>query len=190
MFAWGAGFWMWRLTLARRVLLVLMSAEYSVVMCGAWPGTLVTWPWLRRSMMYCCALRFWSQICFRCQSYWFPDLVTLHCCVGTKCPEPKGWPHTYEMVTEHFAQLKFKCNCCEKYRFLGFVVWDRTFVFSLYRNPDLDGRFFDCLLTSTAAVHAEDVCASFLFVGDLNGHHQEWLGQCCSLWLRNCIWFS
>ena len=28
-----------------------------------------------------------------------------------------------------------------------------------------------------AAVQAEDVCASFLFVGDLNVHHQEWLGS-------------
>ena len=28
---------------------------------------------------------------------------------------------------------------------------------------------------SMAAVQAEDVRASFLFVGDLNGHHQEWL---------------
>ena len=27
-----------------------------------------------------------------------------------------------------------------------------------------------------AAVQAEDVHASFLFVGDLNGHHREWLG--------------
>ena len=27
-----------------------------------------------------------------------------------------------------------------------------------------------------AAVQAEDVSASFLFVGDLNGHHQEWFG--------------
>ena len=26
-----------------------------------------------------------------------------------------------------------------------------------------------------AAVQAEDVCTSFPFVGDLNGHHQEWL---------------
>ena len=25
-----------------------------------------------------------------------------------------------------------------------------------------------------AAVQAEDVCASFLFVSDLNGNHQEW----------------
>ena len=28
-----------------------------------------------------------------------------------------------------------------------------------------------------AAVQAEDVRDSFLFVGDLNGHHQEWLGS-------------
>ena len=28
-----------------------------------------------------------------------------------------------------------------------------------------------------AAVQAEDVRASFLFVGDLNDHHQEWLGS-------------
>ena len=50
-------------------------------------------------------------------------------------------------------------------------------MFSLYRNPDLDDRIFDCLLTSMAAVHAEDVRAFFLFVGDLNSHHQEWLGS-------------
>ena len=28
-----------------------------------------------------------------------------------------------------------------------------------------------------AAVQAEDVRASFLFVDDLNGYHQEWLGS-------------
>ena len=33
------------------------------------------------------------------------------------------------------------------------------------------------LLTSMAAIQVEDVCASFLFVGDLNGYHQEWLGS-------------
>ena len=50
-------------------------------------------------------------------------------------------------------------------------------MYSLYRNPDLDDRIFDCLLASMAALQAEDVCTSFLFVGDLNGHHQEWLGS-------------
>ena len=50
-------------------------------------------------------------------------------------------------------------------------------VFSLYRNPDLDDRIFHRLLASSmAAVQVEDVCATFLFVGDLNGQHQEWFG--------------
>ena len=60
------------------------------------------------------------------------------------------------------------------------MVRDRTYVFSLYHNHDLDDRIYDCLLTSMAAVQAEDVCASFLFVGDLNGHHQDWLDSTTS----------
>ena len=67
-----------------------------------------------------------------------------------------------------FRQPKFECGC---------GVRQNLYVYSLYRNPDLDDRIFDCLPASTAAVQAEDVRASFLFVGDLNGHHQEWLGS-------------
>ena len=75
-----------------------------------------------------------------------------------------------------FRQPKFECGCCEM---LVFRVCGarQNLEFSLYRNPDSDDRIFDCLLTSMAAVHAEDVLASFLFVGDLNGHHQEWLSS-------------
>ena len=51
------------------------------------------------------------------------------------------------------------------------------YVYSLYRNFDLDDRIFDCLLASMAAVQAEDARASFLFVSDFNGHHREWLGS-------------
>ena len=49
-------------------------------------------------------------------------------------------------------------------------------MFSLYCNPDLDDCIFDCLLTSMAAVQAEDGRSYFLYV-DLNGHHQEWLAS-------------
>ena len=28
-----------------------------------------------------------------------------------------------------------------------------------------------------AAIQTDDIRASFLFVGDLNGHHREWLGS-------------
>ena len=51
------------------------------------------------------------------------------------------------------------------------------YVFSLYRNTDLGDWIFDCLLTSMAPVQAEDVREIFLFVDDLYGHHQEWLGS-------------
>ena len=79
------------------------------------------------------------------------------------------------MDMEHFA--KFECSCCEMLVFRVCGVRQNLYVYSLYRNPDLDDRIFDCLLTSMATVQAEDVRASFLFVGDLNGHHQEWLGS-------------
>ena len=72
-----------------------------------------------------------------------------------------------------FRQRKFECGCCEMIVFRVCGVRQNFYLFSLYRNPDLDDRIFDCLLTSMAAVQAEDVRASLLFMGDLNGHHQE-----------------
>ena len=56
-------------------------------------------------------------------------------------------------------------------------VRQNLYVFSLYRNPDLDDQIFYCLLASMAAMQTEDIHASFLFVGDLNGYQQEWLGS-------------
>ena len=76
-----------------------------------------------------------------------------------------------------FRQPKFECGCCEMLVFRVCGVRQNLYVFSLYRNPDLDDRIFDCLLTSMATVKAAYVRASFMFVGDLNGHHLEWLGS-------------
>ena len=71
---------------------------------------------------------------------------------------------------------KVCCGCCEKLVFRVCGARQNFYMFCLYRNPDLDDRIYDCLLTAMAAVQAADARASFLFVGDLNGHHQEWLG--------------
>ena len=76
-----------------------------------------------------------------------------------------------------FRQLKFECGCFEMLVFRICGARQNLYVFSLYRNHDLDDWIFYCLLTSMAAVQAEDVRTSFLFVGELNGHHQEWLGS-------------
>ena len=50
------------------------------------------------------------------------------------------------------------------------------YVFSFHRDPDLDDWLFDWLLTSMADMQVEELYAYFLLVGDLNRHHQEWLG--------------
>ena len=72
-----------------------------------------------------------------------------------------------------FRQPKFECGFCEMMVFRVCCVRQNFYVHSLYHNPELDDRIFDCLLAPMAAVQAEDVRASFLFVDNLNGHHQE-----------------
>ena len=193
MLAWGFGFWMWRLTLASGVLF-LMSAEYSEVMCGFWPGTLVTWSWLHLSKIYCCPLRLWSQICDTCQSCWFPNSVTVMLCRAS-CLMPEGWLHAYEMVTEHFANPNLSVVVA-KYWFLRFVAWDRTFMCSVFTATLTMYDRIICsdylLLTSIKGCRApEDVRASFLFEGDLNsitrsgGFYDDEPSWSCSLWLLN-----
>ena len=76
-----------------------------------------------------------------------------------------------------FPQPKFECGCCEMLVFRVCGVRQNLYEYSLFSNPDLYDRNFDCLLASMPAVQADDARASFLFVGDLNGHHQEWLGS-------------
>ena len=71
-----------------------------------------------------------------------------------------------------FRQHKFECGCCDMLVFRVCGVIQNLYVYSLYRNPDIDDWIFHCLLASMAAMKAEDASASFLFVGDLNGHHQ------------------
>ena len=78
---------------------------------------------------------------------------------------------------EAFRQPKFECCCCEITIFRVCGASQNFYLFSLYRSPNLNGRIYDCLLESTAVVQSEDVRASFLFVDDLNGHHQQWLGS-------------
>ena len=72
-----------------------------------------------------------------------------------------------------FRQLNLSVVVAKCWFFRVCDVRQIFFVFSLYRNRDLDDRIFGCLLTSIAAVQADDVRASFLFVCDLNGHHHE-----------------
>ena len=94
-----------------------------------------------------------------------------------KTPQARGMAAYEQDGYGAFRQTKFECGCCKMMIFKVCGVRQNLYVFSLYHNPDLDEWIFDCLLASMAAMQSENIRASFLFVGDLNGHHQEWLGS-------------
>ena len=72
-------------------------------------------------MIYCWALRLWSQICVTCRRCWFLVSVALACCVWARCLGHVGWLHTFEMVTEHFANPNLSVSV-SKCWFLRFAV--------------------------------------------------------------------
>ncbi len=55
--------------------------------------------------------------------------------------------------------------------------FNNYYIFSVYRNPDLDDSIYDCLLGSMASIQESDSKASFVVLGDVNAHHQEWLNS-------------
>ena len=127
-------------------------------------------------MIYCCAPRL-SQICVT-WSCWFLYSVELSSCAAErKMPWDPGMAAYIQDGYSAFCQPKFECGCCERLVFRVCGVRQNLYMFSFYRNPDLNDRIFLFLLASMTAVKAEDVRASALFVGDLNLHHKEWLGS-------------
>lgn len=71
----------------------------------------------------------------------------------------------------------YSCNCCEMQivRVCGGRM--NFYVFSLYRNPDIDDHIFDCLVSSMSSIQEADRRAAFIFTGDLIAHHAQWLGS-------------
>ena len=51
------------------------------------------------------------------------------------------------------------------------------YVFAVYRNPGAEDSLLDSLFTAISEVQQTDRKSSFVFVGDFNAHHREWLGS-------------
>ena len=94
-----------------------------------------------------------------------------------KLPRPRGMAAYVRDGYGAFCQPKFECGCSEMVVVRVCGLKQIFCVYSLCRNPDQDDHIYDCFVTSMAAVQAEDVHASLVFVGDLNAHHQDWLGS-------------
>ena len=119
MLACGFCFWTWRLTLASGVL-CLLSEEYSSYVRGL-PGNPCDLAvassqhdTLFRSETLVLVMRHVSKLLV--PGFGRPVLLW-----GARCLGPEGLQHTYEMVTEHFANPNFSV-VVDKCWFLGFVV--------------------------------------------------------------------
>ena len=147
-----------------RGVMYLLSAEYSVVICGAW-GNLsdLTVASSQYDTLFC------SEILVSDMLHVSELLVpgcgrTVLLCRG-KMPRARGMAAYVRDGYGAFRQPKFECGCCEML-VLGICgLRQNLYVCSLYRNTDLDDRIFDCLLASMAAVQSENVLAYFLFCG-------------------------
>ena len=114
-------------------------------------------------MTYCCdlrlCLRYSTRVAVAGFRIWTPCLVV----PGQEASGPKDDAYVRDGYGS-FRQPKFECGYCEMLVFMVCGVRKNLYVFSLYHNPDLDDRIFDCLLASMAAVHTVDICASFPWV--------------------------
>lgn len=72
-------------------------------------------------------------------------------------------------------QKDAECGCHEVMVIRVCSQYKNFYIFSCYRNPDLNDGIYDCLRDSMAAVQERDVKSCFIFVGDFNAHHREWL---------------
>ena len=75
------------------------------------------------------------------------------------------------------SKTSYACTCHEMQVMKVCGKQNNFYLFSLYRNPDLDNAIFDCLLLAMAKVQEDDRKACFVFVGDLNAHHRQWLSS-------------
>ena len=69
-----------------------------------------------------------------------------------KMPRARGMAAYVRDGYGEFRQPKFNCGCCKMLVFRVCGMRQNLYVYSLYRNRDLDNRIFDCLLASMAAV--------------------------------------
>ena len=72
---------------------------------------------------------------------------------------------------------RWECGCHEIMVARVCSRFNNFYIFSVYRSPNSDDSIYDCLLNSYVHIQEEDRKACFIFIGDLNAHHREWLSS-------------
>ena len=103
---------------------------------------------------------------------------------GFGCPEPKlrnsspgasGMDLSVREGFRSFRQSKLECSCHESCVFRIYSTINNFYVYAFYHNPGYNCSLYDCLIESMAMEQSVDNKAVFVFVGDANAHHSEWL---------------
>lgn len=76
-----------------------------------------------------------------------------------------------------YRKQSYECDCHEVLIVKVCGKHSNFYLIAVYRNPDANDDIFDCLLNSMASIQENDRKAAFLFVGDFNAHHKEWLNS-------------
>ena len=69
----------------------------------------------------------------------------------------------------------FECGCHKVQIIKVCGKHNNLYLFFGYRNPNADDGIFYCHLVSMAAIQENDRKGSFVFIGNFNAHHKEWL---------------
>jgi len=72
---------------------------------------------------------------------------------------------------------KYECGCHEYMVVRVCSRFNNFYIFSLYRSPNSDDSIYDCLLTSYISIQENDIKSCFIFIGDFNAHHRDWLNS-------------
>ena len=79
-----------------------------------------------------------------------------------------------------FLRNNLACKCPNVGHEIQLKIISRTHnfdVFNLYRSPTANDSIYDCSMTSMSYIQELDRKSCFVFVGDLNAHHRDWLNS-------------
>ena len=79
--------------------------------------------------------------------------------------------------TSIYCHPQYECKCHEVLYSKTYSKYHNIYIFAVYRNPNANDTIFDCLLTQMSSIQSADPKASFIFCGDINAHHREWLSS-------------
>ena len=129
-----------------------------------------------KGLIFYCVLKLWFQILGTLHNFLFQVSKGQYYLNVIKSIEPRGWQCILGVVVLPLIRSVLNVGAM-KLKSLKCVANMIISMFSVSQNPDADDGNFDGLLVSMAAIQENDGKPSFVFIGEFNAHHKEWLNS-------------